>query len=226
MEKKDLIIKDLDMIRYKEAENLQLNIFENKIQSKISGNITDDYLLLLEHYPVYTLGKNADEKNILPIARTSGADFHHISRGGDVTFHGPGQLVVYPIIDLQNYKMGVRAYVSALEQIGINICKEYGIEARASEEEGVWIDYGTPKARKIMAIGIKVSRYVTMHGIAFNVNTDLNYFSFIIPCGIPNKGVTSLQRELGKSVDMQEVKEKFIASFRSIFHQNMESTKG
>lgn len=202
-------VEDWQKIGYAEAEQKQLHYFQQKIDAKIANKLTDDYLCLLEHYPVYTLGKNADEKNILPIARTCGASFHHISRGGDVTFHGLGQLVVYPIIDLQNYKMGVRAYVSALEEIGIAICAHYGLEAKASEEEGVWLDYGSPRARKIMAIGIKVSRYVTMHGIAFNVNTDLNYFSFIVPCGIKDKGVTSLQQELGREVDMAEVKNLF-----------------
>jgi lipoyl(octanoyl) transferase len=126
-------------------------------------------------------------------------------------------MVVYPIIDLQAYKMGVRAYVTALEEIGIQICADYGIEAKASEEEGVWIDLGTPRARKIMAIGIKVSRYITMHGIAFNVNTDLNYFNFIVPCGIPNKDVTSLQRELGREVDMKDVQAKWEYYFRERF---------
>lgn len=210
-------IQDWGMIGYEDAEKKQLELFHHKINSKIEGNPSDNYLNLLEHQHVYTLGKNADERNILPIARTSGASFHHVSRGGDVTYHGPGQLVVYPIIDLQDYKMGVRAYVTALEDIGIALCKHYGIEAKASEEEGVWIDLGTPKARKIMAIGIKVSRYVTMHGIAFNVNTDLNYFSFIIPCGIPNKGVTSLQRELGREIDMKAFKQQFIELFNQKF---------
>jgi len=216
----EIIVRDLGLIDYSEAEKLQLEIFERKIADKISGLPSDNQLLLLEHPPVYTLGKNADENNILPMARRCGASFYHISRGGDVTFHGPGQLVAYPILDLQNYSMGVRAYVTALENIGIELCAAYGIEARASEEEGVWIDLDTPKARKIMAIGIKVSRYITMHGIAFNVNTDLNYFSFIIPCGIPNKGVTSLQRELGREVDMQEFKERYVHIFAKHFRIN------
>lgn len=212
-----LVVEDWGRKEYGEAEKLQLALFEAKIQSKLNQNSFDNHLIFVEHDPVYTLGKNGDESNILPIARQSGASFYHISRGGDITYHGPGQMVVYPIIDLQSYGMGVRAYVSALEEIGIRICADYGIVAKASEEEGVWVDLGTPKARKIMAIGIKVSRYITMHGVAFNVNTDLNYFSFIIPCGIPNKGVTSLQRELGREVDMKEVKEKWERYFREIF---------
>jgi lipoyl(octanoyl) transferase len=114
--------------------------------------------------------------------------------------------------------MGVRAFVTSLENIGRELCASYGIEAKASDEEGVWIDYGTPKARKIMAIGIKVSRYITMHGIAFNVNTDLNYFSFIIPCGIPNKGVTSLQRELGLEINMKEFKDRYVGIFKKYFN--------
>lgn len=214
-----MIVNDWGLIDYHIAESQQLELFEKKLEAKAQKKSSENYLNILEHNPVYTLGKNADEKNILPIARTSGASFHHISRGGDVTFHGPGQLVVYPIIDLQDFNMGVRAYVTALENIGIELCASYGIEAKASEEEGVWIDLGTTKARKIMAIGIKVSRYITMHGIAFNVNTDLNYFSFIIPCGIPNKGVTSLQRELGKKVDMQEFKDRYVEVFKKYFNR-------
>lgn len=212
-----MLIQDWGLIDYKEAEERQFSLFEKKLDAKAQKLSSENYLNILEHQPVYTLGKNADEKNILPIARTSGASFHHISRGGDVTFHGPGQLVAYPIIDLQDFNMGVRAYVTALENIGIDLCASYGIEAKASEEEGVWVDYGTPKARKIMAIGIKVSRYITMHGIAFNVNTDLNYFSFIIPCGIANKGVTSLQRELGREIDMKEFKDRYVEIFRKYF---------
>jgi lipoyl(octanoyl) transferase len=213
-----MLVSDWGLIDYKDAETKQLALFEEKLDAKVNNITSKNYLNLLEHTPVYTLGKNADENNILPIARTCGASFHHISRGGDVTFHGPGQLVVYPIIDLQEFNMGVRAYVTSLENIGIELCASYGIEAKASDEEGVWIDYGTPKARKIMAIGIKVSRYITMHGIAFNVNTDLNYFSFIIPCGIPNKGVTSLQRELGLEINMKEFKDRYVGIFKKYFN--------
>ena len=213
-----MLVSDWGLIDYKDAETKQLALFEEKLDAKVNNITSKNYLNLLEHTPVYTLGKNADENNILPIARTCGASFHHISRGGDVTFHGPGQLVVYPIIDLQEFNMGVRAYVTSLENIGIELCASYGIEAKASDEEGVWIDYGTPKARKIMAIGIKVSRYITMHGIAFNVNTDLNYFSFIIPCGIPNKGVTSLQRELGLEIHMKEFKDRYVGIFKKYFN--------
>jgi lipoyl(octanoyl) transferase len=213
-----MLVSDWGLIDYKDAETKQLALFEEKLDAKVNNITSKNYLNLLEHTPVYTLGKNADENNILPIARTCGASFHHISRGGDVTFHGPGQLVVYPIIDLQEFNMGVRAYVTSLENIGIELCASYGIEAKASDEEGVWVDYGTPKARKIMAIGIKVSRYITMHGIAFNVNTDLNYFSFIIPCGIPNKGVTSLQRELGLEINMKEFKDRYVGIFKKYFN--------
>jgi lipoyl(octanoyl) transferase len=213
-----MLVSDWGLIDYKDAETKQLALFEEKLDAKVKNITSKNYLNLLEHTPVYTLGKNADENNILPIARTCGASFHHISRGGDVTFHGPGQLVVYPIIDLQEFNMGVRAYVTSLENIGIELCASYGIEAKASDEEGVWVDYGTPKARKIMAIGIKVSRYITMHGIAFNVNTDLNYFSFIIPCGIPNKGVTSLQRELGLEINMKDFKDRYVGIFKKYFN--------
>lgn len=212
-----MTILNWDRMEYGEAERRQLALFDEKCQQKIKGLPIENHLIFVEHDPVYTLGKNADESNILPIARQSGASFYQISRGGDVTYHGPGQQVVYPIIDLQSVQMGVRSYVTALEDIGIQICADYGLEAKASEEEGVWLDLGTAKARKIMAIGIKVGRYITMHGVAFNVNTDLNYFSFIIPCGIPNKGVTSLQRELGREVDMQEFREKWEGYFSEKF---------
>ena len=212
-----MLVSEWGLIDYKDAETKQLDLFEEKLDAKAKKISSENYLNILEHNPVYTLGKNANENNILPIARTCGVSFHNISRGGDVTFHGPGQLVVYPILDLQDFNMGVRAYVTALENIGIDICASYGIETKASDEEGVWVDYGTPKARKIMAIGIKVSRYITMHGIAFNVNTDLNYFSFIIPCGIPNKGVTSLQRELGREIDMNEFKARYVEIFNRYF---------
>ncbi len=216
-----LSIEDWGRMEYGDAEKRQLLLFESKISSKLKNEVADDYLIFVEHDPVYTLGKNGNEANILPIAKQSGAAFYNISRGGDITYHGPGQMVVYPILDIQNYKMGVRAYVTALEEIGIRICKDYGIEAKASEEEGVWIDLETPRARKIMAIGIKVSRYITMHGIAFNVNTDLHYFNFIVPCGIANKDVTSLQRELGRDIDMQEVKVKFESYFQEFFRNGI-----
>jgi lipoyl(octanoyl) transferase len=216
-----LDIKDWGLISYADGEKKQLDLFNSKLESKAKNEPSTNYLNLLEHTPVFTLGKNGDTQNILPLAKMSGADIHNVSRGGDVTYHGPGQLVAYPIIDLQDYKMGVRAYVTALEEIGIELCSHYGIEAKASEEEGVWLDLGTPKARKIMAIGIKLSRYITMHGIAYNVNTDMKYFEYIVPCGIPNKGVTSLQKELGREVDMQEVKDLFVALFENKFKKGI-----
>jgi lipoyl(octanoyl) transferase len=212
-----MIIEDWGRMEYGTAEQKQIALFDAKCHDKLMGKTVESHLIMVEHDPVYTLGKNGNEDNILPIARQSGASFYHIGRGGDITYHGPGQMVVYPIVDIQSYQMGVRAYVSALERIGVRICSDYNIDASASDEEGVWVDLGTPKARKIMAIGIKVSRYITMHGIAFNVNTDLNYFSFIVPCGIPNKGVTSLARELGREIPLKEVQDKWKQYFAEEF---------
>lgn len=212
-----MIIEDWGRLEYGLAEQKQLDLFTSKVEKKTKGEAVSNHLVLVEHDHVYTLGRHANEANILPIARRSGATFHTISRGGDVTYHGPGQLVCYPILDLQQHDMGVRKYVSALEEVGIKVCADYGIVAAPSSEEGVWIDLDTPRARKIMAIGIKVSRYITMHGIAFNVCPDLNYFSFIIPCGIPNKGVTSLELELGRTIDMNEFKHNWTKRFLEVF---------
>ncbi|MCY7423241.1 MAG: lipoyl(octanoyl) transferase LipB [Chitinophagaceae bacterium] len=181
-----------------------------------------NYLLFVEHSPVYTLGKSGDASNILisnEDREAKGIDFFKINRGGDITFHGPGQLVGYPILDLEAFRTDLGWYLRSLEEVIILTMKEYGLNGmRSSGETGVWLDADIPgKERKICAMGIRCSRWITMHGLAFNINTDLNYFSYIIPCGIVNKQVTSLQKELGRGVSMKEVKEKVKRNFQLVF---------
>lgn len=216
-----LHIEDWGMIDYQDAVEKQLFFFNKSIENKMSGIENNQNLFILEHKPVYTLGKNGKIEHLLPIAKSSCASFYETSRGGDITFHGPGQLVIYPIFDLNQLKMGLAAYVSTLETIGIEVCKHYGIEASTIDgENGVWLDVGTPKVRKIMAIGIKASRFITMHGLAFNVNTDLKFFEYMIPCGIKDKGVTSLEKELGRKIDLNEVKGLFIEKFKGVVNSD------
>ena len=171
-------------------------------------------LLIVEHNPVYTLGKSGKLENMLvseEYLRSIGAEFYRIERGGDVTFHGPGQIVGYPILDLEKLGIGLRQYIDSLEQAIIEVCAEWGVEAgRIEGASGVWIDAETPRARKICAIGVRSSRYVTMHGFAMNVATDLRYFSHINPCGFVDKGVTSLSREVGREVALDEIKEQIV----------------
>jgi lipoyl(octanoyl) transferase len=169
------------------------------------------YLLFVEHPHVYTLGKSGDENNMLihkEFLKKINATYYKINRGGDITYHGPGQIVGYPILDLESHRMGLKAYIGFLEESIIALCRRYGIEAtQSADATGVWIDADHPrKARKICAIGVRTSRYVTMHGFAFNVNTDLDYFTYINPCGFQEKGVTSMEKELGKKMDMDRVK--------------------
>jgi lipoyl(octanoyl) transferase len=183
---------------------------------------TVNYLLFVEHPPVYTLGKSGNEDNILMSQqdlKINGIEFFHINRGGDITFHGPEQLVGYPILDLDKFKTDIGWYLRSLEEVIIMTMAEYGLTGERSKgETGVWIEPGKKgKERKICAMGIKCSRWITMHGFALNVNTDLNYFNNIIPCGIQNKQVTSLEKELGKKVSMDEVKEKIKRNFEEVF---------
>jgi len=169
---------------------------------------TSNYLLFCEHPHVFTLGKSGDEKNLLvkPEALADmGATFHHINRGGDITYHGPGQIVVYPVIDLENFFTDIHRYMRTLEESVILTLKDFGISSgRIAGLTGVWLGEGT-QARKICALGVKTSRWVTLHGLAFNVNADLNYFRYIVPCGIADKPVTSMQKELGKEMNVEEV---------------------
>jgi lipoyl(octanoyl) transferase len=193
---------------------------EETIQPELS---TTNYLLFVEHPPVYTLGKSGNEDNILMSQqelKINGIEFFHINRGGDITFHGPEQLVGYPILDLDKFKTDIGWYLRSLEEVIIMTMAEYGLTGERSKgETGVWIQPGIKgKERKICAMGIKCSRWITMHGFALNVNTDLNYFNNIIPCGIQNKQVTSLKKELGEQVSMDEVKEKMKRNFEEVFN--------
>lgn len=179
--------------------------------SAVPGDPPLQYLLFVEHPHVYTLGKSGDETNMLihkDFLEKINATYYKINRGGDITYHGPGQIVGYPILDLESHRMGLRSYIGFLEESIIALCRKYGIEAsQTTEATGVWIDEDHPhKARKICAIGVRTSRYVTMHGFAFNVNTDLDYFTYINPCGFQERGVTSMEKELGKKMDMEQVK--------------------
>lgn len=207
--------RDLGLIDYKEAWDFQETIFNNTIQEKIQIRNGDDslqtknYLLFCEHPHVFTLGKSGSESNLLLNElelEQEEATFYKINRGGDITYHGPGQLVAYPIFDLDHFFTDIHKYMRFLEEAVIQTLADFGIiSGRVEGLTGVWIDGDTSKARKICALGVKSSRWVTMHGIGFNVNSDLNYFTHIIPCGIDDKAVTSMQQELGRKLDLQEV---------------------
>ena len=216
-------------MQYKYAWDLQESIFNDIVEKKIKNRIlpVDEQLtyrhqlLFVEHDPVITMGKSGDTKNVLlneEMLQKNGVQLFHINRGGDVTFHGPGQIVGYPILDLDYFFTDIGKYLRSIEEVIIRTLKEYTISAeRLPGATGVWLDVGKPSARKICAIGIRCSRWVTMHGFAFNVNTDLNYFNYIIPCGISDKTVTSLQKELGRELDMEEVKQKLKHHFEEVF---------
>lgn len=196
----------LDKTHYEDALKFQEALFQTALQRKAEGKKAVNQLIFLEHFPVYTLGKSGEVKNLrIPIEETD-ADFYRTNRGGDITYHGPGQLTGYPIFNLNDLNMGVRQYVDTIEECIIQCIAEYGLKGeRSAGASGVWLDVGKPNERKICAIGIKVSRGITMHGFAFNINTDLSYFENIIPCGIEDKGVTSLSHELKKSISFKEV---------------------
>ncbi len=210
---------DLGLIDYQKAWDRQTELFnsilavksENRNRPVDNQLITDNFLLFCEHPHVYTLGKSGDERNLLikkEDIHTIGATYYHINRGGDITYHGPGQLVVYPVIDLENFFTDIHQYMRLLEECVIQTLKELGvISGRIAGLTGVWLDWENEKrARKICALGVKTSRWVTLHGLALNVNTDLSYFNHMIPCGINDKAVTSLDKELGRLVNMIEVK--------------------
>src|SRR6478752_4536564 len=218
----EVILQDLGHRSYKQIWDYQEELLQQKIKAKQASKTEPDYLLFVEHNPVYTLGKNGKEKNLLinqNALEEKGIQFYHINRGGDITFHGPQQLVGYPILDLDNYKTDLGWYLRSLEEVIILTIGEYGLKGeRSAGETGVWLDANIKgKERKICAMGIRCSRWVTMHGFALNVNVDLNYFSFITPCGIQNKQVTSIQKELGFAVDMNEVRTKLVKNFEMVF---------
>lgn len=208
---------DWGMISYEAAWKQQTELFDRLIAAKLAGEPYENLIITCEHPHVYTLGKSGKENNMLlgeVQLKAIDATLYHIDRGGDITYHGPGQLVCYPILNLEDFNLGLKEYIHRLEAAVIRVCKHYGIDAgRMEKATGVWLDVDTPRARKICAIGVRSSRYVTMHGLALNVNTDLRYFSYIHPCGFIDKGVTSLQQELKREIDLEEVKELLIESF-------------
>lgn len=225
---KKIQLQDLGKRDYKSTWEYQEEIFKDIVDLKIKNRReeldlpTPNYLLFVEHPHVYTLGKSGDLENLLLNEKqleAKGATFYKINRGGDITYHGPGQIVGYPILDLENFFTDIHKYLRLLEESIILTLAEYGLESGRSEgETGVWLGVGTPFARKICAMGVRASRWVTMHGFALNVNVDLGYFDNIIPCGIRGKGVTSLNVELGvEKVDEEEVKDKIIKHFTALF---------
>ena len=230
---KSVIFKDLGRINYKEAWDFQENIFSGVLNSKSENRNrsddnqvrTTDYLLFAEHNPVYTIGKSGDMKNLLANKNQLedlGIEFFKINRGGDITYHGPGQLVGYPILNLDHFFTDIHRYLRTLEDVIIDTLFDYGLKGgRISGETGVWLDSETPFARKICAMGVRASRWVTMHGWAFNINTDLKYFQHIIPCGITDKSVTSLNIELGKEIDMLDLKQKVKYHFEKRFEVSL-----
>ena len=225
---KEVVYRDLGLVTYKEAWDLQekllKEIADQKLLKRSSGKDlqTSNYLLFCEHPHVYTLGKSGKEKHLLineEQLKNNDAEYFQINRGGDITYHGPGQLVGYPILDLENFFTDIHKYLRYLEEAIILTLKEYDIQAgRIKGLTGVWLDAEDPdKARKIAAFGVRCSRWITMHGFAFNINTDLSYFGNIIPCGIEDKAVTSLQKELGREVEMEEVKNKVKKNIVQLF---------
>jgi lipoyl(octanoyl) transferase len=229
----NVIYKDIGQKDYKETWDFQADIFNKLIDSKKQGNISGESgqnilpgtLIFVEHPHVYTLGKNGSEKNLLLDfiqLQAREASFYRIDRGGDITYHGPGQIVGYPIFDLEIIKIGLKEYIYRLEEAIIRTVNEFGLTAsRLEGGTGVWFDPDVAgKARKICAIGVKASKYVTMHGFAFNVNTDLAYFNNINPCGFTDKTVTSLQKELGIRQDIESVKSKVKEKLQEVFDLN------
>jgi lipoyl(octanoyl) transferase len=229
---KSVEIQDLGNKDYKQTWDYQEQLFKSIVDIKIknrredAGLETNNYFLFVEHPHVYTLGKSGDISNLLvdeAQLKAKNATFYKVNRGGDITYHGPGQIVGYPILDLDNFFTDIHKYLRFLEEMIILTLAEYGLKAeRSPGETGVWIDVGTPFARKICAMGVRASRWVTMHGFALNVNANLGYFDLMIPCGIKGKAVTSLNVELGKqSIDEAEVKEKLLKHFASLFEAEL-----
>jgi len=253
MEKQVVMFRDIGKMDYKTAWDLQETLLQQNVKIKSSvrnlegGNnsqpLTSDseisphllpstthHLLFVEHPPVYTLGKSGKIENVIigeEERAREGIDFFHTNRGGDITFHGPEQIVGYPIFDLEKFYTDIGRYLRELEEVIILTLKEYNIDAgRSDGETGVWIDaLHKGRERKICAMGVRCSRWITMHGFALNVNTDLHYFDGIIPCGIQNKKVTSIKKELGRDISMQEVKEKLKGNFERVFNVTIEEEK-
>ena len=228
--------QNLGLIDYKEAWDYQEKIFNEIIQEKIHNrelpdvdkSLTSNYLLFCQHPHVYTLGKSGDANNLLinkDELKKKGASFYHINRGGDITYHGPGQIVGYPIIDLDNFTTDIHKYLRFIEEAIILTLQEFGIKGgRIKGLTGVWLDTeDMSKARKICAIGVKTSRWVTMHGFALNVNTDLDYFKYIVPCGIDDKAVTSISKELNADIEISSVEDKIKRNMEKVFEMELVS---
>jgi lipoyl(octanoyl) transferase len=240
MDKQQVIFQDLGNMDYQTAWDYQETLLQQNVKIKSAAYsspvaadtpltidhsplTTQHYLLFVEHPPVYTLGKSGSMDNVLindEERAAKGIEFFRTNRGGDITFHGPQQIVGYPILDLEKFYTDIGKYLRNLEEVIILTLKEYGIEAgRSAGETGVWIEAGIKgRERKICAMGVRCSRWITMHGFAFNINTDLTYFNFIIPCGIENKQVTSLEKELGRKIDFEEAKERVRYHFEKVFN--------
>lgn len=228
MEETRVIIHRLGLIDYEQAWAYQEVLFNEAIALKIKNRnektavLPKNHLLICEHPHVFTLGKSGKEEHLLLDKNQLleyQASFYKINRGGDITYHGPGQLVVYPIFDLEQFFTDIHKYMRFLEEAVINTLLAYGIESeRMAGQTGVWLDAKTKKARKICAMGVKSSRWVTMHGLGFNVNPDLSYFNHIVPCGIPDKAVTSMANELGGKVEMDELTNKLVANMAKLFN--------
>ena len=224
---RNILLKDLSVKDYKETWDYQTDLLQEIVDVKIDNRRNDkkkptkNHFLFVEHPHVYTLGKSGDFSNLLLNEKQleeKGATFYKINRGGDITYHGPGQIVGYPILDLENFFTDIHKYLRFLEDVIILTIAEYGLKGvRSDGETGVWLDVGTPFARKICAMGIRSSRWVTMHGFALNANVNLGYFDNIIPCGIKGKAVTSMEAELGQKVNMEEVKSKILKHFKELF---------
>jgi len=223
---REITYKDSGLIPYGEAWDYQEKLFQSILDAKQKGSGSDkNYIIFCEHPHVYTIGKSGSENNLLinkEALKAKGVSFFRTNRGGDITYHGPGQIVGYPIIDLENFKLGIRSYIQLLEESIIKLLESYGISSsRLEGASGVWLDAESPnKARKICAMGVRSSRYVTMHGFAFNVNTDLSYYNNINPCGFTEKGVTSMEKELGSKQDFEKIKSELLAILTNLLQEN------
>ena len=227
--------QDIGLIEYNKAWVFQEELFNKTLRVKSKNRNegtsikTENHLIFCEHPHVYTLGNSGNKENLLvneDYLRSRGASFYKTNRGGDITYHGPGQIVGYPIFDLDNFFNDIGKYLRLLEESIILTIKEYGLVGERSKgETGVWINVGKPSARKICALGVKTSRWVSMHGFAFNINTDLSYFENIIPCGINDKQVTSLEKELGEKINLEKVKEQLKSNIELVFQLKLVSPK-
>lgn len=222
-------VVDVGTMGFGECWELQQRLFEEAIRQKAAGQEPEQRVLLVEHNPVYTLGKSGKESNLLvaeEFLKSIGAEFFHIDRGGDITYHGHGQIVGYPILDLSQLGIGLKAYIDAIEGAVIATMAEWGITCQRVEgASGVWIVESGCRMRKICAVGVKASRWVTMHGFALNVNTELRYFDYINPCGFTDRTATSMEKELGRKMDIEEVKARLLVHFARELNVNKINTK-